>query len=276
MDSNNLSILVEAKKEYLNQLFSIMCPFMIETFQEIYNEAQKMSKGKKVLLQFQRLLKEDVPNWNNHIITQHVNKLTSSCSWFNDLLAAIFVSVVKILSAVRLKAEQKKIAIKLPSNDLFVQTCYVNTARELYKDPYIFQDALSEFERDEKLIERFSRVIKQSIEELVPIQEILKSCMSTNDSETTVGDNLEVESDMHPEDTPDPEVLDEEFDVPQAQPEPTEEPTTSEAQIEGEGGDDESKVIPMNQPQQTTANEGGDGDDGVLFPDAIEQKQNPN
>ena len=111
MDNNNLNILVEAKKEYTEQLYMILCPLMIQTFLDLYAEANKMSKGKNVLKQYQILLKE-VPNWNNHIVKQHTGKLVDSCSWFSDLLAAVFVSNVKILSSVRLNTENKKISIK--------------------------------------------------------------------------------------------------------------------------------------------------------------------
>ena len=96
MDSSNLNVLVEAKKEYLEQLCDVMCPLMIETFHTMYNESVSISKGKNVLIQYQKLLKE-VPNWNNHMISQHAENLSKNCSWFSDLLAAVFVSFVKIL-----------------------------------------------------------------------------------------------------------------------------------------------------------------------------------
>jgi len=254
MDNSNLSILVEAKKEYLYQLYNIMGPFMIETFQEIYNESVKISKGKKVLIQFQRLLKE-VPNWNDLMLTQHKSKLVNTCSWFNDLLAAVFVSFVKILSAVRLKAENKKISIKLPATGTFIHSCYVNAAKDLYKDPYIFHEEMSEYERDEKLMERFSKNIKISIEELIPIQEILKSCMSQQTEEVEVEepeDNLE--------ETLDPEVVDDET-VPETEPVPeTEEvPEAPEAPQVHEEAENEDKVIPVKQHTP---------EDDVLFADA--------
>lgn len=260
MDNSNLSILVEAKKEYLHQLYNIMGPFMIETFQEIYNESVKISKGKKVLIQFQRLLKE-VPNWNDLMLTQHKSKLVNTCSWFNDLLAAVFVSFVKILSAVRLKAENKKISIKLPSTGTFIHACYVNAAKDLYKDPYIFHDEMSEYDRDEKLMERFSKNIKISIEELIPIQEILKSCMSQQTEEVEVE-----ETEGNLEETPDPDVMEDE-------PEPTAEPTSEPAPqpetaetvqpapetAETVPTEDEHKIIPVKQHTP---------EEDVLFADA--------
>jgi hypothetical protein len=44
---DNLNIMVEAKKEYMGQLYLIMCPPMIEVFQDMYNEATKLSSGTK-------------------------------------------------------------------------------------------------------------------------------------------------------------------------------------------------------------------------------------
>ena len=139
MEDGNVNVMVEAKKEYTAQLCNIMCPFMIETFVATYNESENISKGKKVLLQFQRLLK-DVPNWNDHMISEHNSRLLNNCSWFNDLLAAVFVSNVKILSSVRLKAQNAKISVKLPTNERFIHTCYINAAKDLYKDPYMFTE----------------------------------------------------------------------------------------------------------------------------------------
>jgi hypothetical protein len=119
---DNLSILTEAKREYMGQLCLLMCPPMIDVFNDIYEEANKLSNGRKVLIMFQKLLKE-VPNWSNAMSKQHSDNITNRCAWFSDLLAAVFVACTKILSAVRLKSDNKKISLKLPTNEVFIQTC---------------------------------------------------------------------------------------------------------------------------------------------------------
>ena len=78
MDPSSLNILVEAKKEYLGQLYLVMCPNMIEAFEDLYKEAYKASKGRKVLIQYQMFLKE-VVNWNDHMIKQHTDNMCKSC-----------------------------------------------------------------------------------------------------------------------------------------------------------------------------------------------------
>ena len=86
--SEPLGILVEAKKEYLGQLSLVMCTPIVEVFAEMYDEANKLSKGRKVLIMFQKLLKE-VPNWSNAMSKRHSDNITSRCAWFGDLLAAV-------------------------------------------------------------------------------------------------------------------------------------------------------------------------------------------
>ena len=174
---DNLNVLVEAKKEYLGQMCHLMVPVMIETFSIMYDEAVKMSKGRKVLQMFQKLLKE-VPNWSDNMSKTHADNITSRCAWYSDLLAAVFVACTKILSAVRLKSDNKKISLKLPTNEIFIQTCYNLAAKDLYKDPYVFQENQSEYARDEQLAARFIPCIENSVKDLIPVQQILQTYMS--------------------------------------------------------------------------------------------------
>jgi hypothetical protein len=276
---DNLNVLVEAKREYLGQLSHLMCPVMIETFDKIFEEAYTMSKGRKVLIMFQKLLKE-VPNWNEGMSKQHTDNIANRCAWFNDLLAAVFVSCVKILSSVRLGKDNKKISLKLPTNETFIQTCYNNIAKDIYKDPYIFTESQNEHTRDEKLFQRFSVVIEASVRELIPVQQILQTYMNNESEDIDVGGEAE--------DTEDPDFVDE-YPEPEPQPQPEPEPET-EAMPEGEAEpepsmgepqpteegesspfDNEFKTISTSdQPPQPMEEE--QEDDDVLFPDASETR----
>lgn len=176
---DNLNILVEAKREYMEQLCILICPVMIEVFEDMYSEAQKLSKGRKVLMMFQNLLK-DVPEWNETMARQHTENIAARCAWFRDLVAAVFVSSVKILSAVRLSSDSKKMSVKLPTNEIFIHTCYKNAAKDLYRDPYIFTDSQSEHVRNDKLYERFTTCVETTVKELIPVQQILQTYMASN------------------------------------------------------------------------------------------------
>lgn len=266
MDGNNLNVLVEAKKEYMEQLCSLLCPLMIETFLETYREAIKMSKNKQVLIQYQKLLKE-VPNWNNHIVKQHTTRLCDACSWFSDLLAAVFVSCVKILSSVRLNAENKKISVKLPSNEVFVHGCYVAAAKELYKDPYIYHDQnVSEYEREANLSKRFTLCIEETVKAMIPIQQILHTYISNG--EQMAEKNLDFDNTEEVVDEPDLNEEDEEVEDEQpAEVEATPPPATDPAPTYVP---EETKSIPVINPPPQAQGSDGEGDDDVLFPGAPE------
>ena len=178
---DNLNILVEAKREYIEQLCILMCPVMIDFFDEMYNEANKISNGRKVLIMFQKLLQE-VPKWSDAMEKENANNIANRCSWFKDLVAAVFVSSVKILSAVRLSKDTKKMSVKLPSNEVFIHSCYNNIAKDLYNNPYIFTQNQSEHERNDKLYERFSRCVENTVKELIPVQDILQTYMTVQDN----------------------------------------------------------------------------------------------
>jgi len=283
---DNLNVLVEAKKEYLGQLCHLMTPVMIEVFQDMYDEATKLSKGRKVLIMYQKLLKE-VPNWSNAMSKSHSDNITERCAWFSDLLAAVFVACTKILSAVRLKADNKKISLKLPTNEVFIQTVYNNAAKNLYKDPYVYHEEQSEYLRDEKLTTRFCMCIEESIKELIPVQQILQTYMSQESKDIDIGET---------EDSEDPDIFDGEPE-PEPEPEPEaeampmeEEPMEGEASAEvpteqtaediapvediarpmGSPLDNEFKTI--NNVRDPNPRPEPEDDEGVLFGDAPEQR----
>jgi hypothetical protein len=279
---DNLNILVEARKEYLGQLYGIMCPPMIEVFQDMYDEATKLSKGRKTLIMFQKLLKE-VPNWSNAMSKQHSDNIANRCAWFNDLLAAVFVACTKILSAVRLKADNKKISLKLPSNEVFIQTCYNNVAKDLYKDPYVFHEEQSEYARDEELTRRFSICIEGTVKELIPVQEILQTYMS----QSAEMRDIDLDGEIH--DGEDPDVFDgsmePEAEVPESPPEDEPMMGAEEEPLQPTGLENEFKTVPGVQdpaPEPVTnaiqsepeamPEPIEEDDEGVFFGDAPEQR----
>ncbi len=200
MTNDGLTVLVEAKKEYMAQLCAVLCPQMIETFELMYTEAMKMSKGKQVLQQFQKLLRE-VKNWSNTMIGEHEAKLKNTCGFLDDLIAAVFVSYVKILSSVRLNSTDKKMSVKMPQTDIVIHACFKAAANDLYKSPYIYHDDMSEYQRDEELVKRFVETINEAIKKLLPVQEILLHYMKAESEEQ----QEEPEEKIPPEEEPAPE-----------------------------------------------------------------------
>jgi hypothetical protein len=207
---------------------------------------------------------------------QHSDNIANRCAWFNDLLAAVFVACTKILSAVRLKADNKKISLKLPTNEVFIQTCYNNVAKDLYKDPYVFHEEQSEYVRDEQLTRRFSQCIEVTVKELIPVQEILQTYMSQ--------DSRDIDLDGQVHDSEDPDVFDGPEDFPEPEPEPLPEDElmmgAEEEPLQPTGLENEFKTVPgvqapepepEDQPMEQHVMQEPE-DEGVFFGDAPEQR----
>jgi hypothetical protein len=169
-----MDVLAEAERKYMSKLAGAMIPVMIDAFFDLYAEAKKQSQGRKTLIQYQALLVE-VKNWNNIMMKQHTDAIIKTCSMFPNLLAAIFVISVKIMSAVRISGESRKLNIKLPTNDVFVHSCYIAAAEDLYNNPYIVIEDIKDSEKRNQLHARFSHCIRKVVEDLIPVQQILET-----------------------------------------------------------------------------------------------------
>jgi hypothetical protein len=168
----------------------------------------------------------------------------------------------------------------LPSNEVFIQTCYNNVAKDLYKDPYVFHEEQSEYVRDEDLTRRFSVCIEATVKELIPVQEILQTYMS----QSTEMRDIDLDGEIH--DTEDPDVFDgsteDAFPEPEAEPLPEDEPMMgAEEPIQPTGLENEFKTVPGVQapaPEPLTTAiptepmMEPEDDEGVFFGDAPEQR----
>lgn len=169
-----MDILNESERRFTKKLCDAMIPLMIEAFWEIWLEAQKESKGKNTTRVFQELLR-GVKTWNSSISLKNTESIIKNQPLFPNLLAAVFVIHVKILSAIRTDKKSKKICIKLPASDVFVQRCYELSAKDLYEDPFIITEPNTVAARNENLYKRFAHNIGIVIEDLVPTAEILNT-----------------------------------------------------------------------------------------------------
>ena len=266
---NNINVLVEAKKEYTDQMTMVLCPTMINTFNTMYDDTCTSSKGKRVLISFQQVLQE-VPNWNNHMVAEHTKQICDSCAWFSDLLAAVFVSSVKILSSIRLNSQSKKISVKLPTNDVFIHGCYISVAKDLYKNPYVFYEYENDNERYELLTKRISNCIELTVKEMIPVQEILKTYISQDGNKVEFNNNDLDDEDPELEETETFGETEEAEEVEEIE-ETGETGETAETgeveETEGTTDADENKDITLGKVSTEYPEE------AILFNDAPEHKQ---
>jgi hypothetical protein len=201
---NNSSIYSLAKIEYTKQLIDILTQHLFDGIKSIYDESKivfSQQTTKSVLTIF-RLFLEKIPIWNNSIIESETYRIieSSKCDWLDDLITAVFISHTKILTSIGPNSNNIKIDLTIPKTINFIHKCYINLAREIWKNPYLFDDNIKGHEY-QKNINTIEIVIKESIEttirKLLPIKDILKTHLLTYDNENNeeikkISEDLEI------------------------------------------------------------------------------------
>ncbi len=269
----SMDLLNESERRFTKKLCDAMIPVMIEAFWEIWLEAKKEvadKKSKNVGLVFQELLR-GIKTWNSSISLKNTEAIIKNQPLFPNLLAAVFVIHVKILSSIRTDKKSKKICIKLPANDVFVQRCYEACAKDLYERPFIITEPHTEEERTEELTKRFTKHITLVIEDLVPTAEILNTYLPM----PAPGQDLDLDHEDE-----DPEGDDDVPDVMNEDPLPTNEDTPNMEFGKTPGGVDTTVTVnnsatPPDVPGSTPAPENVEKMEQNLFDDAAESKSVP-
>ncbi|AGE59740.1 hypothetical protein ATCVTN60342_361R [Acanthocystis turfacea Chlorella virus TN603.4.2] len=161
-------LLVEAKNSYIYQIADIMAPFVVNTVNMLYTAAKKEAGFGKPTKKFQMKLRE-IPLWNQAMIDAQVTAIINKYKFFPELVAAAFVSYVKILSSVKIHSKRPHIQLKLPADDVFVHKVFVNAAKSFYLDP-----ALVKSPRDVRLA-LVRNAVETSVRELLPTEDILRA-----------------------------------------------------------------------------------------------------
>ena len=168
----NVNVLVEAKKEYTTQLIKAIQFDIYDILLDIYDDSQKNNGRRSISYSnFQKELK-DVPNWASFKLESKLSNLLKKHPYLMDLITAIFVSHVKILSCVRLKSDNKSIKIKVPSLNTFLHKLIIKCCETIYYNPLIIHDDKY------KIIEIIHNSTEDTITSQIPIEYILNEYLS--------------------------------------------------------------------------------------------------
>jgi hypothetical protein len=185
MDDFNLSSLHESKNEWSARLVTILTPLIIDGYKSILDEAIKLCKENKetdkYLMTFQNFISR-VPKWNPTIIETEKKRICdkSHCSYLEDLVTCVHIIQLKILTAMRVGQKQKKIDINIPKLDDFIHKVYINVARKVYKNTYLFEmkiPPLQSQKHNRELEIIVQECILNTIRESIPVEAILKAYM---------------------------------------------------------------------------------------------------
>ena len=185
---NNNSIFVQAKIEYTKQLVNTLKSPIYDGIKSIYEDAKEIYKSNSStsLLYIFRTLLEKIPEWNNELIINETDRIIecSKCDWLDELVTAVYISHTKILMSIG-TSSSNKINLTIPKLINFIHKCYINIAREIWKNPLLFSEDISgyEYQKNMNVIENIiSDCIENTIRISLPVKEILKEHLDINDS----------------------------------------------------------------------------------------------
>ena len=185
MDDFNLSSLHESKNEWSARLVTILTPLVIDGYKSILDEAIKLCKENKemdkYLMTFQNFISR-VPKWNPSIIEAEKKRICdkSHCAYLEDLVTCVHIIQLKVLTAMRVGQKQKKIDINIPKLDDFIHKIYINVARKVYKNTYLFEIGIPPLQtqkHNRELEVIVQECILNTIRESIPVEAILKAYM---------------------------------------------------------------------------------------------------
>lgn len=200
MDDFVISNLHESRNEWCSRLVSIFTPLVAEGVRSIFNEAWKLcldnDEANKYLMTFQNLLSR-VPKWNNTIIEEERKRIIerSGCNYLEDLITCVHIIQLKVLTCVRVGNKQKKIDISIPKLDSFIHKIYVNVARKVYSNVYLFEKPvmpLQQQKNNRELELIIQECIMLAIRESVPTESIIRAYLdeSVEQEEEVIIENI--------------------------------------------------------------------------------------
>ena len=194
MDDFNVSSLHESKNEWGARLITILTPLIIDGYKSILDEAIKLCKDNgemdKYLMTFQNFISR-IPKWNQTIIETELKRICekSGCSYLEDLVTCVHIIQLKILTAMRVGQKQKKVDIKVPKLDDFIHKTYINVARKIYKNVYLFEINIPplNIQKNHRELEIIvQECILNTLRESIPVEAILKAYMDETIEEDVV------------------------------------------------------------------------------------------
>jgi len=159
-------------------------------FQEAIGICKQSEEEDKYLMTFQNILSR-IPKWNEEIIKKETSRIIekSGCSYLEELVTCIHIIQLKLLTAMRVGQKQKKIDINIPKLDDFIHKVYINVARKIYKNVYLFEfnsTPLQVQKHNRELEIIVQECILNAVRDSIPVESILKAYMDETVEEDVV------------------------------------------------------------------------------------------
>jgi hypothetical protein len=130
---------------------------------------------------FQNLLSR-VPKWNSVIIEEERKRIIerSGCNYLEDLITCVHIIQLKVLTCIRVGNKQKKIDITIPKLDTFIHKVYINVARKIYTNVFLFEKNINplQMQKNNRELEVIiQECILTAIRDSIPTESIIRAYM---------------------------------------------------------------------------------------------------
>ena len=182
MDDFVLENLQSSRNDFCSRLINILTPHIHSGLKSIFDEAWRIcienGETTKYLMTFQNFLLR-VPKWNTSIIEKETQRISeqSGCGHMEELITCVHIIHLKTLTCVRAGSKQKKIDIAIPKLSEFIHKVYINVARRVYSNVYLFEKTKQHLQiqkNNYQLEGLIKECILNTIRESIPIEHLLK------------------------------------------------------------------------------------------------------
>eukprot|EP00899_Mesostigma_viride_P023642 jgi/Mesvir1/4462/Mv01100-RA.1 len=178
----NINVLVDSKKEYVDQLERGMTDPVFQVLKRMVMDAINVSReaGMDPISAFVQLV-EEIPEWTPEIVEEETEQIMEKIPYLRDLLKAYFVCTSMIMGSIRMsKDPNQTMRVRVPTPSRFVHMVMKNLGSDIVDDVEHF---LTEVDggnyklHRRNAFEAIREAVKNTVHVLMPIDDILKEYM---------------------------------------------------------------------------------------------------
>lgn len=182
---DNVATYSEARSEYTKQLATFIVPALLGWFQQVWSRNANNRQQCMALFQTEC---EEISRWNQDRVTDEVRVLIerTKCDYMEELMKAVFIAHMKVLTAVRLSDKMIKLRLEIPKLDHFIHRIFKEAARSFWKAPYLFMDITNVIERQKNILQleaMTTEAITTAVRGMLPVKQILHDYLDGGEQE---------------------------------------------------------------------------------------------
>lgn len=142
-------------------------PRVMEGLLSIRQQAEEITRNDTVerlsAVEVTKQLLGEIKNWTQLLLDEEVRRIEGYVSFLQQLLTAIFIMKVKVLSCINVKQNESEFPVKIPGNAKFVHQIYANAGNLLLMNSHLIND-MPAYELSKIIKEAISRACFACVE----------------------------------------------------------------------------------------------------------------